>query len=472
MSLPVIPANIGKTNTTLGELAKELGFDPSMARLVPVDVQVEVLDPAISDALLAKMASEGLQEAAGPITESGKPRMLKLTAWIAHAGKANRNRDAFVEEDLEALANDGLFAPPYLGMVDFNHDFFPYGAWYSARYEYDPKAGEFGLLAEGTMFAWRFTEMADKILAEQSRNGKVAVSMACIAQAIEWRKEDDIDISVLRKPVFLAVSVLDVPGADPHARAVGDEHEDSDPEERLRELNKALLSIHAADGDTFEVWRTAFLTAKTRETGQTITQEETMDEKKIIAALTEAFGEKATEMLDEIKSAVADAAKVPGLEADVVRLSAELETAIASLDTANTTNEEVQAELETAQTALTAATDTMATMQETIESVTAERDELVGEKTAAAKETLKETRLARLPEAFVKALEAREEESRNKVIARLVELTDEDFDSELEVLEATFSKAGYTERSKVEGTLSTGAGSSSDGGYAIDQFTK
>ena len=127
------------TAPEIGLLAQSLGFDPKLSRLLPIKMEVEALDDDSIANLLVTLA--GFEEAAGPITESGLPRMLKITAWIAHAGPANRNRDAFLAEDLQEVVNNDLFAPPYLGMVDFNHDFFPYGAWYSARYEYDPKAG-------------------------------------------------------------------------------------------------------------------------------------------------------------------------------------------------------------------------------------------------------------------------------------------------------------------------------------------
>ena len=109
---------------SLSDIAKELGFDPSNARLIPARVKVEPFtDDNDAVKALVALASEGV-EAAGPITDDGRPRMLKLTAWIAHSGPANRNRDAFLEEDRSdtreagggsisrtALCRDSLLGP-------------------------------------------------------------------------------------------------------------------------------------------------------------------------------------------------------------------------------------------------------------------------------------------------------------------------------------------------------------------------
>jgi hypothetical protein len=116
-----------------------------------------------------------------PMGDNGKPRTLKLTAWIAHAPKPNLNRDAFNEADLQKAVENGLFQAPYCGMVDYNHDFTAYGAWYSAKYAFDPVAGQQGILAEGFIYAWRYTELADLMLAMQQRQGHIDVSMACHA---------------------------------------------------------------------------------------------------------------------------------------------------------------------------------------------------------------------------------------------------------------------------------------------------
>lgn len=455
--------------TALETLATSMGLDSSMARFLPIAVEVELLDDTATKTVLAGLTLSELEEAAGPITDSGLPRMLKLSAWIAHAGAANRNGDAFVAEDLQAVVEAGLFEPPYIAMVDFNHDFFPYGAWFSAKYEFDPKAGEFGIRAEGTMFAWRFPEMADKILAEQSRHGSVAVSMACIAQGLEFRPGNDgRDETVLRKPVFLAVSILDVPPADPNARAVGTENEDSTEEERLRDLNKALFSIHDADSLNKWVMEVA-RKSKIAKASQTLTQEDKMDVDKIIAQLKEAMGDTATELVAELREAVAEAARVPSLEATIVEMTTTVTTLEANLVTALEQLSTKDAEVEAANTALEAKSTELLEITEKYDALMAENTDREEQEEAARQASVREERLAKLPESYAKVLEARAEEAKEKVIVRLVEMSDEEFENELELISAGSSKASYGDRSRLEGGLSSNVGSGSHE-HAIDQF--
>lgn len=439
------------------------GLELKNVRHLPVMAQVEILDADTTQSLLATLAGDA-QEAAGPITDTGLPRMLKITAWIAHSGPANRNGDAFLGEDLQEVVGNDLFAPPYLGMVDFNHDFNPYGAWYSARYEYDPKAGEFGIVAEGTIFAWRFTEMADKVLAEQSRNGSVAVSMACIPQGLEYRQGDDgRDETVLRKPVFLATSILDVLPADPHGRGVGSEREDSTQEDRYRDLNMALLTT---DQITFVKWDTsqAF-------TASGNSQENTMDTDKIIEQVTEAMGEKAGEFVAELKEAVADAARVPALEATIADLTAQLEAVSTKVADAEANVEAKDAELEAANTALEAKLQELSEVTEMLETFEAleEAREEAEEATRVAE--LKTERLDALGNTYITILDTKSEEIKEKVIAHIVEMSEEEFEAHKSLYGASSndSNASYGDRSRAEGTLVTPAGTAGSG-WAIDKY--
>lgn len=454
MSTTLVP----KKPFDLAHIAQQMGVNPLNARLLPVNVLVEPLDPSIAETI---WSTAGIQEAAGPITDSGLPRMMKLTAWIAHAGPANSNGDAFLEEDLQEVVAHGLFQPPYLGMVDFNHDFFPYGAWYNARYEYDPIAGQYGIIAEGAMFAWRFNEIADKILAEQSRNGSCAVSMACIAQGIELRHSaDGLEETVLRKPVFLTVSVLNVPSADPNARAVGYESEGSSEEDRMVELNKALLRIFAKDkfGQLVEA-------------SQTHLQEDTMDFDQVIKQITEAMGDKASEIVAELKEALADAVRVPGLEAKIAELEEKITSLEAEVVDGNKTLAAKDAELEASKTALEAKTTELSEVQEKFTAVQTELDNKVSAEQAAILASIREERLEMLPETFITVLNNRDEESREKVITRLVEMSDEEFEDELQLYSAgSPAKTSYTDRSRTEGGLSSHAGGGSASGLAIDKY--
>lgn len=427
-----------------------------------MEVRVEPIDVGDEAGILSRLASEGMEEAAGPITESGKPRMLKLTGWMAHDGPANLNKDAFLGEDLKEVAAENLFAPPYLGMVDFNHDFFPYGAWYSARYEFDPLANQYGLLAEGTMFAWRFTEMADKILAEQSRNGYIPVSMACIAQWIEPREgPDGSRESVLRKPVFLAVSILDVPPADPNARAVGDEKEDSSSESRVLDLNKALLQVQGAN---FDSWVTMAQSRFGKSDLKTNIQEDKMDFDKLLNQLTEALDGKASELVAALKAEIADSAALTARVAELEEANGTLEATNSEIQAALT---KAQSDLEASQLALEAKVVELQNVSENFESAKAELDTLKSDVETSRKVVIREERLEQLPEIYIQVLDTREEEAKERAIARLVEMSDEEFADELELLTAS-SSTSYTDRSRSEGVLPGGKGKR--GGLAIDQF--
>lgn len=458
-------------NPSLEDIIKSLGFTPELARFLPVEATVESFDSSVETKLLNTFTEQGIKEAAGPV-ENGRPRMLKMTAWMAHGGPANRNGDAFLEEDLQKIALDGLFAPPYLGIMDFNHDFNPYGVWYSAEYKYNQAAGQYGLLAEGALFAWRFPELADKILAEQTRKGFVDVSMAAMPEWIEEREgADGRRESVLRKPVFVAVSILDVAPGDPNARGFGSESEDSTRADRETELNKALLSIHAAGGEAFKIWHN-LVAAKLEGASQTISQEETQMDEKIIeqltAALQESLGEQARGLLDELKSAVADAAKVPGLEATIAQLETTVAELTASLAASEEAKDTAATEVESLQTALQAKNEELSSLSEAFNALKAEHDKLTESVEAEAKTALREARLAKLPEGYRKALEGRSEESRERIIARYTEMSDEEFTEELEVISVT-SRQSFADRSAAEGGLSTFAGAPASG-YAVDKF--
>ena len=72
---------------------KELKIEYVVAASVREAGEIDLDDMAKSS------IADQLELAAGPIVE-GKPRMLLLTAWIAHEGR-NNNGDAFLKEELK-----------------------------------------------------------------------------------------------------------------------------------------------------------------------------------------------------------------------------------------------------------------------------------------------------------------------------------------------------------------------------------
>lgn len=212
---------------------------------VPFTASVQELVSLENDSLeLIKAAivraSNGEQAELSPIGDNGHPRMLQISGWLCHADLVNGNRFAFTQEDLRDVVANGMFAAPFFGMIDFNHDFSSYGVWYKTEYRYDEKAKAYGIYAEGAIFAWRYTELADKLLATQQRKGYLDLSMACIPEHYEYRDDAEGDAyRVGRKPVFFTTSVLDVEPADKHARAVGSEDPGSSADDRRAELEAA-----------------------------------------------------------------------------------------------------------------------------------------------------------------------------------------------------------------------------------------
>jgi DNA repair exonuclease SbcCD ATPase subunit len=253
----------------------------------------------------------------------------------------------------------------------------------------------------------------------------------------------------LREPIFLTASFLDVAPADPHGRGGVSESDDSTHESRVEEINSALLSLFAARAD---------------ESASATTQEDEMDLEQIIEALKSAMGEAAGEYVSEIKEALVDAAKVPVLEARVVELEAELETVKAEKDA-------VSVALEAKVTALEAATAELAEATAQLETVTAERDEFLAAKAVEEATRIREARLAQLPQAYRTALEARDEETRERIIGRLVKLTDEDFAEEVNTLnESLPGKTSMADLSREQGILPSFVGNPIGGAYAIDKY--
>jgi hypothetical protein len=407
---------------------------PIIARVTEADVDVDLIRTA--------MKRSGREASLSPVGPNGHPRMLKITAWMCHAGRPNRNRDAFTEDDLKAAVENGLFGAPYFGAVDWNHDFHPYGVFYSAKYAYDPVAEAWGVLAEGAIFAWRYEELADRILAMQQRNeGLIAVSMSCLPGDIETAKDEDGTYWILRNPTFFTCSLLDVDPADPFGRAVTTENVEETPEEREDKLTElALASIQPPVVET---------------------EENEMDIEQLLADLVAAQGlteEQATAVREALASVVStepagDEPVVNGPAADEPTADndriAELEAAIASLTTARdeaiVARESAAAELATANSELT--------------ELQAYQTRREAEDAEIARTARRDTRMAQLSEATKAALEALSVEAKDRLVGRWTDMDEDEWKVTLASLTAGGAGKGYGERSKAEGTLSGAADS-------------
>lgn len=185
-------------------------------------VTAQLHEPTDEDYEALKQANKSIMDTAdGPIDTNGKPRMLFITAWMAHEGR-NLNGDAFVKEELKRIVVDGLFAPPYAGMIDYDHDFTPRGYWYKTSFAYNDMSQKWGILAHGAVWAWRFPELADELLGRMKLEGKIDVSMSTLSDSSEVTSDYPGYVgqktNILHNPVFFTTSLLSVPPGDPHAK--------------------------------------------------------------------------------------------------------------------------------------------------------------------------------------------------------------------------------------------------------------
>lgn len=183
-------------------------------------VAAQVIEPADTDYEELKTIAKGFFVASDSPFENGKPKMLFINAWIVHEGR-NLNGDAFVGEEIKARVNQGLFSPPYAGMIDLDHDFTARGFWYKANYAFDEKAQKWGVLAAGAVWAWRYTELADFMLQEMANDGFINVSMSAIAEVIEptftYPGFEGEKTYIRHNPIFFTSAILTVPPGDPDA---------------------------------------------------------------------------------------------------------------------------------------------------------------------------------------------------------------------------------------------------------------
>jgi hypothetical protein len=324
----------------------------------------------------------------------GRPRMLHISAWIAHEG-ANDNGDAFLAHELEAAVSERkLFAPGYAGFVDFNHDLVPRGYWYSAEYLFDPAAGKHGILAHGAVWAWLFPDFADKMLAEAGREGGVKVSMMCLTNSIESVKQNGRTLTVLHNPVFTGASLLDTRPGDPHANAVlAEDPSDLSPEERKQLL--LLAASHQEDNN--------------------------MDLAEILAALPQL----SDDVVSRITAAIQEQADTLGTRvAQYETTIAELTTTLAAAEGRVNTLEAIVAEKDVA-------LDSLRTEHETVVARNAEleADLLVRREAeeAQVREAMLEARVAELPTVVRERVASRPETVRAQLRARWAAQTDDEW---------------------------------------------
>jgi hypothetical protein len=464
---------MGLDQKTLERLAARLpGFDVGELRVLETVAQIlpdDFLDER-EERIAAQVADDA--KVAGPpmINKDGRPTILKIVMWMCHADSVNLNGDAFVGEELQAVAGT-LFREPNFGVMDWNHaavfswndDPKLMGVWYKADWAFDKAANAWGILVTGMMFAWLFPEQTDALIAEQTRNGSIKGSMACIPKSVEFGDISGKRAAILHNPVFFTHSLLDVPPADPSAVGLCTE----DPDTGSEALHEQMLATASADPvDTqlsievdparIDEVRAAIekVLASRGATEEGMTPEQiaelekaNVDLKAEIAALTakvEALTAKDKPKDDEEEDVPPFKKKAEELETE----NAELKRTVAEL---TTSRDALAAELETARAAITA-------HEATIAELTQYRDAAEAAKAADATAATLAARLESLPESFRKAHLKRSDETRADLEAEWATMSDEKWEFHkanvlLFGLQVASTKSGYVDLSRKEGVL-------------------
>jgi len=384
-------------------------------------------------------------QAAAP-TMDGKPRMLHITAWMVHEGR-NHNGDAFIKEELQEKVKEGLFTPPHGGMIDFDHDFMPIGFWYDASFSFDSKANAWGIIVKGAIWAWRFPEVANKLIADQVREGNIPVSMSVVSESLEFVKDfpgaEELQTVILHNPVFLTTSLLSVPPADPNARAAVTEDNDNLP---------ATPAKKVADG-----------TNSPEPSGQVPSKEK----KKMDNELLNSLQDKLVVATEEKVQAQAETEVAEGT---ITKLTADLSTAGEEVKTLTEENSRLKTKVAELEVAISSAAEVKEATEKELEELRGKVASFEEQVAVNKKKERLESRLAELPEAVRNNLESHEE--KELLLAAWTEAEDEHW----ETIKKSFSlasksnKDGFVNRSNRSGNMPTGA--SADAGSTLSNFIR
>ena len=327
-----------------------------------------------------------IANAHGPLDDEGRPRMLILSAWIAHEGR-NKNGQVFIKEELKEAVQNGLFQPPHGGLIDLDHDFDPRGFWFTSKYAFDDVADAWGIAAEGAIWAWRFEDLANGLIAEAQRNDFIFVSMSAVAESIElttnFPDAEGEFTEILHNPVFFGASLLTVSPGDINARALVSETETPDVlTKKANDLTVLAKSNNSLESDLILVLANQQIAESN--------EEEVLMEKEL-----ETLQTKLTEVLEA--KATADVA-LSGALIEVEAVKQEVTQFKIDLDSAKTKTDELQVALNTAN-------ETKATIEAEFTTVKDELEVFQTEKTETELNVRLEDRLSQLPEVVSRNLE-------------------------------------------------------------------
>lgn len=441
-------------NLPAGYNIAELLFVPTESKVIP--------EESLSEAEQAILAQTRLGSPP-MINTDGRPTILRIVKWMCHAGVPNENGDMFVSEELKTLAND-LFRAPNFGVMDWNHAaIIPdgespplMGVWYKADYAFNPSAaggmGAWGVLVTGMMFAWLFPEVADALVAEQTRSGVIKGSMACIPKSVEYVDLGERSARVLHNPVFFTHSLLSRRPADANATGLVSEDPGANVDEMARRCLQGKKSDDVEDDPQHEQDPMDELEDLLEELDLAHTAP-ALAAVPVLAASTELGGHIMTEKeLDELKAA--HEAQVTALQAELATVRAELEAVTLRLDGAATQLAEVSTARDAIATALEVAEAQLGIKVLELEQAQTELARLQAEEDARVRAAKLESRIAELNETYRASHAKHPEELRAKIEAHWAELTDEEWEvKKAELMAGMPARVGYVARSQQEGAL-------------------
>jgi hypothetical protein len=138
----------------------------------------------------------------------------------------NANGDAFDADDLVEAVNSGQLDRYQPAIIDWRHDFQVYGTTIGAEIvDTKVEVEGFGkhnvkqVIVYSVFHAWLFPDRAEK-LRKWAKKGILTFSMACGAEAVDWRNNGAV--RVLKKPHFVANSIIppDSEPADQNAQLI------------------------------------------------------------------------------------------------------------------------------------------------------------------------------------------------------------------------------------------------------------
>lgn len=382
--------------------------------------------------------------APAPIID-GKPRMLHISAVIVHEG-VNRNSDQFIGDELRAAVQESkLFGDGYAGIIDVDHDFLPVGYWYKSEFVTDPKTETQGILAHGAIWAYLNPETADRILAQQHRDGFVRVSMAAISKAedvdFDMNEETGQWVKTMHNPVFLGATVLlDQDAGDKDAKGVAEEDPNAtDPSNRRGTVLKAA----SVDGNH----------------NKNLEDRAMIEE--IRPLLAELLGDQKDEFIDAISGLVQE--KINGFNSLVEEKETALVEANSQIESLTTEVADLKTQLEEKDLAIDTLKDAQEELNTKLAEVEASLAEFVAEQVATEFAAKKDGRLSELSEAAKNRLMAKEEEIRDAILDRWANQSDEEW-------ETTKAELSLTEKEEKKTDLLPGVGGGDS--KSIEDFLK